>query len=255
MRLRLLRYGVPEGWDVLGDGIACGGELRARVTELPLRGEHNALNLCGALAALEALGIEPELPAALEGFQPLAHRLQPVAERDGVLWVDDSISTTPESTLAALASFPGRELILIGGGQDRGQDYAQLGRVLAERLATVIGVPTTGPRLLAAARDAGVPAERALAAADLREAVALARDAARPAGRRRPALAGRSELRQLQGLRAARRALSRAGRSRGQLALRRPLRTAAHPAYTTVYWSHGEGYGVDAGRPPERGRC
>ena len=39
-------------------------------------------------------------------------------------WVDDSISTTPESALAALASFPGRTLVLLGGGQDRGQDYA-----------------------------------------------------------------------------------------------------------------------------------
>jgi UDP-N-acetylmuramoyl-L-alanine---L-glutamate ligase len=176
---RLLRYGVHEGWDALPDGIVLDGELRASIAELPLRGEHNALNLCGALAALGALGIEPELPAALEGFQPLAHRLEPIAKRDGVLWVDDSISTTPESTLAALASFPGCELILIGGGQDRGQDYAQLGRALAELGATVIGVPTTGPRLIAAVRDAGAPAGRALGAADMAEAVVLARAAAR----------------------------------------------------------------------------
>jgi len=175
----LLRYGVPDGWDVVADGIARGGELRVSISELPLRGEHNALNLCGALTALETLGIEPALPGSLRGFQPLAHRLETVAEYDGVMWVDDSISTTPESTLAALASFPGRGLILIGGGQDRGQDYALLGRVLAEQGATVIGVPSTGPRLLAAARDAGAPATRALEAADLREAVALARAAAR----------------------------------------------------------------------------
>ena len=163
------------------EGIALRRQLgrAASIAELPLRGEHNALNLCGALTALEALGIEPELPAALDGFQPLAHRLEPIAKRDGVLWVDDSISTTPESTLAALASFPGCELILIGGGQDRGQDYAQLGRALAELGATVIGVPTTGPRLIAAVRDAGAPAGRALGAADMAEAVVLARAAAR----------------------------------------------------------------------------
>jgi UDP-N-acetylmuramoylalanine--D-glutamate ligase len=175
----LFRYAVPERWDVLGHGIARGGELRANGSELPLRGEHNALNLCGALTALEALDIAPVLPAALEGFQPLAHRLQPIAERDGVLWIDDSISTTPESTLAALASFPGRELILIGGGQDRGQDYGRLARSLAGMGATVIGVPTTGPRLIAAVRDAGAPAERALGAADMAEAVVMARAAAR----------------------------------------------------------------------------
>jgi UDP-N-acetylmuramoyl-L-alanine---L-glutamate ligase len=176
----VVRYGVPDGWDVVPEGIALKGELCAHSAELPLRGEHNALNLCGALAALEALGVEPALPGALEGFQPLAHRLETVLERDGILWVDDSISTTPESTLAALASFPGRELVLIGGGQDRGQDYAQLGSVLAERGATVIGVPSTGSRLLAAARTAGARAACTIEAPDLQEAVAVARSAARP---------------------------------------------------------------------------
>jgi UDP-N-acetylmuramoylalanine-D-glutamate ligase len=98
-----------------------------------------------------------------------------VRERDGVLWVDDSISTTPESTRAALASFPGRPIVLIAGGQDRGQDYTRLGRVLAEIGASVIGVPSTGPRLIDAARDAGVQPARAIEAGDLREAVTHAR--------------------------------------------------------------------------------
>jgi UDP-N-acetylmuramoylalanine--D-glutamate ligase len=173
-------YGVPDGWDLLADGIALNGDLRARSAELPLRGAHNALNLCGALAALAVLGIAPALPASLSGFQPLSHRLEPVLERDGVLWVNDSISTTPESALAALASFPGREPILIGGGQDRRQDYAQLGRALAQTGAIVIGVPSTGPRLLAAARGAGVASSRALEAPDLAAAVELARGLARP---------------------------------------------------------------------------
>jgi UDP-N-acetylmuramoyl-L-alanine---L-glutamate ligase len=178
--VEMLHYGVPDGWDVLARGIALRGELRAASAELPLRGEHNALNLCGALAGLEALGIEvPALPESLNGFQPLAHRLQSIAEHGGVLWVDDSISTTPESTIAALTSFPGREIVLIGGGQDRGQDYAQLGRTLAEIDASVVGVPTTGPRLIAAALDAGVPSERALEAADMQEAVERALPLAR----------------------------------------------------------------------------
>ena len=52
--------------------------------QLPLVGVHNALNLCGALAALETLAIDPPLPQALAGFEPLAHRLQVVGEGDGV---------------------------------------------------------------------------------------------------------------------------------------------------------------------------
>jgi UDP-N-acetylmuramoyl-L-alanine---L-glutamate ligase len=171
----LRRFGIRDGWNAVADGVAFNGELMMAGSELPLLGEHNALNLCAALSALEALGVQaPPLPASLQGFQPLAHRLETVTERDGVLWVNDSISTTPESTLAALASFPGREIVLIGGGQDRGQDYIRLGRALADAGAAVIGVPTTGRRLLLAAREAGTLDARMAEANDLPAAVTAA---------------------------------------------------------------------------------
>jgi UDP-N-acetylmuramoylalanine--D-glutamate ligase len=175
-----VRYGQPGGWDVTVEGIALGGELRLASSELRLRGEHNALNLCGALAALEAFGVQaPPLPESLAGFRALPHRLETVADHDGVLWVNDSISTTPESTMAALASFPGREVVLIAGGQDRGQDYVGLARALAVTGASVIGIPSTGPRLLEAARAAGMSSARAVNAADMADAVARARAMAR----------------------------------------------------------------------------
>jgi UDP-N-acetylmuramoylalanine--D-glutamate ligase len=174
-------FGEPAGWDLADGAITFAGESRLQAAALPLPGDHNALNLCAALTALEAAGVEPPpLAAALAGFEPLPHRLQTVAESDGVTWVDDSISTTPESALAALASFPGRELVLIGGGQDRGQDYGELARELARSGALVIGMPTTGPRLLAAALAAGLPGSRVLAADDLVVAVAIARERAQP---------------------------------------------------------------------------
>jgi UDP-N-acetylmuramoyl-L-alanine---L-glutamate ligase len=176
-------YGVPAGWDVTAGQLTLRGEPRVALGELRLPGEHNALNLCAALTALEALGIPPPpLPGALADFQPLPHRLETVAEREHVLWVNDSISTTPESTIAALASFPGRDLVLIAGGQDRGQEYGELGGALARAGAAVIGVPSTGQRLLSSARAAGVAPARALAAADLEAAVALARGLASPGG-------------------------------------------------------------------------
>lgn len=169
-------FGVPDGWDVLDGGVALKGELAATSAELPLRGVHNALNLCGALTALEAFGIAPpSLPWALSDFQPLAHRLESVFERDGVLWVNDSISTTPQSTLAALAAFADREIVLIAGGQDRGQDYGQLAAAVVARGTTLIGIPSTGARLVTAAQEAGAQPSHAIAAADLQEAVTLAR--------------------------------------------------------------------------------
>jgi UDP-N-acetylmuramoylalanine--D-glutamate ligase len=179
----VIRFGVPSGWDLLDGGIALRGEVAIERAALPLPGDHNALNLCGALTAVEALGLElPRLPAALAGFEPLAHRLQTVAETGNVLWVDDSISTTPESALAALASFPGRPLVLIGGGQDRGQDFGTLALELAARGAAVVGVPSNGGRLVAAARAAGIGAPRAVEAPDMAAAVAAARALAPPGG-------------------------------------------------------------------------
>jgi UDP-N-acetylmuramoyl-L-alanine---L-glutamate ligase len=172
--------GVAGGWQPTAEGISLRGELLLKRGELPLHGEHNALNLCGALTALEALGVElPSLSQALKDFRPLAHRLETVTERDGVTWVDDSISTTPESALAALASFPDRDVVLIGGGQDRGQDYTALARALAAHGAAVIGVPSTGSRLVLAAREAGVPADRARYVSNMAAAVAAAHGIAR----------------------------------------------------------------------------
>jgi len=179
----LAPYGLADGWDATDRGIELRGELALSTAELPLPGAHNALNLCGALTALEAAGVPaPPLGQALSGFRALPHRLEVVAERDGALWVDDSISTTPESTLAALASFPGRPIVLIGGGQDRGQDYNALAHELARREATLVGVPSTGPRLVAATRAAGVSAARAVEASGMESAVASARELCVPGG-------------------------------------------------------------------------
>ncbi len=177
-------YGTASGWDVTADGVAFRGATVVSREDLPLPGEHNALNLCAALGALGAAGVAlPELAGALPSFVGLPHRLELVlSDGDGVRWVDDSISTTPESTLAALSSFAGREVVLLAGGTDRGQDYGGLGRALAARDAAVVGLPVTGARLIDAARRAGLGAGRAVGAPDMEAAVALARGLARRPG-------------------------------------------------------------------------
>lgn len=168
--------GAGARWRAEDGTVLCGGEALLDAAQLPLRGHHNALNLCAALTAVEALGRRaPDLPAALEGFLALPHRLEPVAERNGVTWVDDSISTTPDSALAALASYPEGELVLIAGGQDRGQDHAALAAAIVRRRARLVAVPTTGPTLLRAAREAGLADDRAFLAEDLPAAVEAAR--------------------------------------------------------------------------------
>lgn len=173
-------FGLDGGWDVTPEGIVLDRSVVVPAAQRPLRGEHNALNLCAALAALTAADVPlPPLPYGLEGAGALPHRLEVIAELDGVVWVDDSVSTTPESTMAALQSFADRDIVLIGGGHDREQDYAALGRELAARKACVLGLPVTGSRLVHAARAAGVADERALEVDDMAAAVKRARSLAR----------------------------------------------------------------------------
>ncbi|MBJ7469824.1 MAG: UDP-N-acetylmuramoyl-L-alanine--D-glutamate ligase [Solirubrobacteraceae bacterium] len=172
-------YGKPPGWHVLDDGsVARNGVMELPRGVLPLRGAHNALNVCGALTALEALEIPlPKFPQAFADFAGLPHRLQTVHLASGVEWVDDSISTTPESAAAALASFAGQPVILIGGGFDRGQDYTALGTAIAAAGARVLALPVTGERLADAVRAAGGQATNVR---DLPAAVAAAHAAAEP---------------------------------------------------------------------------
>jgi UDP-N-acetylmuramoylalanine--D-glutamate ligase len=146
--------------------------------QIPLRGRHNAENVAAAVAAIEAAGLPvPPLPQALEGLTALPHRLQTVhTDGHGTEWIDDSISTTPESAIAALEAFNDRPIVLIAGGSDRGQDYDGLGLTLASRAAAthLILLPDTGPRIAAAATSQGFGEERMSTAGDMREATQLA---------------------------------------------------------------------------------
>jgi UDP-N-acetylmuramoylalanine--D-glutamate ligase len=172
----------PEGFDAGPDGITRAGAPYLARADVPLAGEHNLDNVCAALAALEAAGVHLDDPgAALAGFRPLAHRLEPVAERDGVLWVNDSIATIPEATVAAARALAPRPTVILVGGRDRAQDYGPLAAYLAggASVAGLVGMPPNGPAVLArVAEEADVPS----AVADsLEDAVARAR-AMVPAG-------------------------------------------------------------------------
>ena len=88
---------------------------------------HNLANVAAALAVMQDLGVDAAAALrAAEDFPPLPHRQQEIVEIDGVLYVDDSISTTPEATIAALEVYRDRPVTVIIGGHDRGIDYAAL---------------------------------------------------------------------------------------------------------------------------------
>jgi UDP-N-acetylmuramoylalanine--D-glutamate ligase len=126
---------------------------------LGVPGRHNRENAAAALTAAHALGIPAEVAtAALGAFRALPHRLQLVAECEGVAYFDDSKSTTPEAALTALAAFDAPLLVILGG-YDKGSDLRPLAENVARRAKFAACIGTTGPRLLDAVRAAGGAAE------------------------------------------------------------------------------------------------
>ncbi|MBD3368236.1 MAG: UDP-N-acetylmuramoyl-L-alanine--D-glutamate ligase [Candidatus Eisenbacteria bacterium] len=142
--------------------------------DLGITGPHNLANALAALMSAAAVGVEAG-PAAqvLRGFRPLEHRMEPVGERGGVLFVNDSKATNIESARCALASFD-RPIVLIAGGRDKGSDFTGIRDLVADRVKHLV--------LIGEAADA---IEKALGgeaplsrAATMQDAVERATDAA-----------------------------------------------------------------------------
>jgi UDP-N-acetylmuramoylalanine--D-glutamate ligase len=143
------------------------------VASVPLPGPHNVGNAMAALLAVIAAGVDPQRAArALTTFAGLHHRLERAGECDGILFVDDSKSTTPHSTIAALRSFH-RPIVLIAGGRSKGSDFDELGREIRARVKTLIPIGEAGPQI---ARAAGL--DESDAAPSMEDAVRRAREAA-----------------------------------------------------------------------------
>ncbi|WP_266168531.1 UDP-N-acetylmuramoyl-L-alanine--D-glutamate ligase [Dyella subtropica] len=172
-----LLFGESDGWHVADGFIRRGTRSVFEVAKLSVPGQHNALNACAALAALEAMGHDAMAAApALTNFIPLPHRLQPLGERDGVFWINDSISTTPQATLAALESLRGRAVTVLAGGHDRGLDWSEfVAAVSATPPHAIVCSGTNGPRIATALRETGVSTQ-IVEASGLDAAVAAARE-------------------------------------------------------------------------------
>ncbi|KZC37779.1 MULTISPECIES: UDP-N-acetylmuramoyl-L-alanine--D-glutamate ligase [Rhodanobacter] len=173
---RRLLFGTLEGWHI-SDGFICrGAQAVFPIGQLAAPGLHNALNACAALAALEAVGMDALAAApALATFRPLPHRLQPLGERNGWHWVNDSISTTPLATLAALESLHGRTVTVLVGGHDRGLDWTPFVEAMrAVPAHAIVCMGANGARIEAALRSAEVACS-ILLVANLASAVEVAR--------------------------------------------------------------------------------
>jgi UDP-N-acetylmuramoylalanine--D-glutamate ligase len=176
-RGRLLRFsleGVVEGAYLAGEHLMLLGEPLLDVADVQLRGRHNLANVLAAAAVAHAAGIEREsMRAGIRAFQGVAHRLQTVAERDGVRFIDDSIATAPERSIAALQAYD-EPLVLIAGGRDKHLPMEAWAGLIAKRVKHVVLLGEMGDLVETAVRTAN-PRYTALSrAATMDEAVAQA---------------------------------------------------------------------------------
>ena len=140
-------------WLVQGDAALIEAEA------LPIHGWHNAANALAAAALARALGADRKsIGEGLRTFRGLPHRFERVALRGDVAWYDDSKGTNVGATMAALRGLE-RKVVLIAGGDGKGQDFAPLALPVAERARRVLLIGRDAPRIARALEPAGVPLE------------------------------------------------------------------------------------------------
>jgi UDP-N-acetylmuramoylalanine--D-glutamate ligase len=169
---------APGGsdWGVRNDELMHGTAPLMSLDELPVAGLHNAANALAALALTEAAGVPTNAALdALRAFRGLPHRVEKVADIRGIVFYDDSKGTNVGSTVAALRGMR-QPVVLIAGGDGKGQDFSPLAPAVAERARAVVLIGRDASSIERAVAGSGVPL---LHAATLPEAVDVAYRASR----------------------------------------------------------------------------
>jgi UDP-N-acetylmuramoylalanine--D-glutamate ligase len=142
---------VPAGSGLEGTQFAAGDPLPA---EPLIRGAHNRENAAAATAAARAAGLGDEpIAEALRTFPGVPHRLEPVAEVDGVRYVNDSKATNVAAALRALAAYAEEPVHLILGGSLKGEDFGPLAAAIAPNVRSIHLVGEASDQLAAALGD------------------------------------------------------------------------------------------------------
>jgi len=169
----------PDAWglDAARAQILRGEEKLVELSAMPLTGLHNAANAMAAHALMCAIEAPPEaLAQTLRTFKGLEHRVEFVTEAKGVRFYDDSKGTNVGATVAALDGFRD-PVVLIAGGDGKGQDFAPLAPAVKSRARAVVLIGRDAPLIAAALAKSDVPLARANS---MQEAVEAAFAFARP---------------------------------------------------------------------------
>ena len=142
-------YGLEstEAWLVarLSDGwLTVRGERVIAAGEMPVPGRHSLADALAAALATSLAGVANEaIAAGIRDFAGVPHRLERVAVRAGVTWVNDSQATIPLAAIAALDAFAPARVVLIAGGKDKGLDYLPLSDAAARRCRAAVLIGET----------------------------------------------------------------------------------------------------------------
>ncbi len=148
--------------------------------EIPLRGDHNVLNVLAACALAGVQGIAPEVIAeTVREFKPVPHRLEVVRQLNGVTYINDSIATAPERVLAALRSFS-EPLILLAGGKDKNLPWEQMIALALQKSRRIIAFGQAGEIVVEMARKLTGRADAVLRVQTVEAAVQQAAALAQP---------------------------------------------------------------------------
>ena len=152
-----------------------GSERLLKADELQVSGLHNVANALAALALCRAIGLPiHKLIGALRTFRGLPHRVEKIAEVNGIIYYDDSKGTNVGATEAALQGL-GRPAVVILGGEGKGQDFTPLRAAVADHARAVVLIGCDAPLIEQALSGCGKPV---LHARDMEDAVRLATEQA-----------------------------------------------------------------------------
>ena len=151
--------------------ISHGQSTCLKLSSFPLAGLHNAANAMAALALTYAVGVNPSVAVeALMKFKGLPHRVEPVATHNQITFYDDSKGTNVGATVAALEGLP-QKVVLIAGGDGKGQDFSPLSPALNTHGRALVLIGRDAPLIEQATLHCGIPIDHAR---DMKEAVVKA---------------------------------------------------------------------------------
>ncbi|HJR17030.1 MAG TPA: UDP-N-acetylmuramoyl-L-alanine--D-glutamate ligase, partial [Gemmatimonadales bacterium] len=176
-RVRFSTRTRSSAWyDRTAGNLMLGDTIVMRRAELPLLGDHNVANALAAVLVAQRAGCSIEgMARGLRSFRAIPHRVEPVREVNGVLWINDSKSTNITSTEVAVAALD-RKFVLLLGGRHKGEPYGRLAENLRDRCRAVVAYGEAGPLIV---KDLGASLQ-VVPAASFTDVLTTARELAQP---------------------------------------------------------------------------